>query len=76
MKTPEHPNGIEIKPITGKRARINFEAVKEDACPKIPNDKTKEAIIELESGKGARFASMSAAWKSLDTNRIFRRHRS
>ena len=33
---------------------------------KIPNKKTRDAIEELESGKGQRFKSMKDVWDSID----------
>ena len=33
---------------------------------KIPNKKTREAIKELEQGKGTRYQSMKDVWDSLD----------
>jgi len=33
---------------------------------KIPNKKTRDAIEELESGKGQRFKSMKEVWDSID----------
>ena len=33
---------------------------------KIPNKKTRDAINELESGKGQRFKSMKDVWDSID----------
>ncbi len=33
---------------------------------KIPNKKTRDAIEELDSGKGQRFKSMKDVWDSID----------
>lgn len=33
---------------------------------KIPNKETREAMVELESGKGERFKTMKDVWDSID----------